>query len=361
MFRILVVDNGAIDREMIRAVLTERLGGIVEILQAAGREDAQSILSVHRIDLLIADVPLSSATVKQLVRQARSLNERVFLILTSVKSGAQMAQLAVRLGAKGFLLKPFRREKLLELVCPLVVETREQNSRVEESRAERDKELCLAAIGSSIHECQYKKSLETAKEYIDFLFRSNENMNIIRGRTVEFMTGLAALGEGHSSEARNRLQTSLERFRLRFDLQSSAFEVSGVAEEMLNIIFAELESRQLYSGDDLKKVLNYIDRNIKRGVTLDMAAAYVGMSASYFSKFFKKYTGVNFITYVTDRKIEAAKDMLINTDRPVVNIAYDLSYSETNYFSKTFKKKVGVTPTEYREQHLHGQGAKLGV
>ncbi len=360
MFRILVVDNGAIDREVIRSVLVERLGEIVEILQAAGREDAQSILEAQRIDLLIADVPQSSALVKHLVRLARGMNEKVGVILTSVKSGAKMAQLAVRLGARGYLLKPFRREKLLELVCPLVVETSEQKSRVEESRAEQDRQLCLTAIGSSIHECQYKKSLETAKEYIDFLFRSNENINITRSRTVEFITGLASLGEGHGSEVQQRLNTSLERFRLRFDLQSSAFEVAGVAEEMLNIIFAELESRQLYSGDDLKKVLNYIDRNIKRGVTLDMAAAYVGMSASYFSKFFKKHMGVNFITYVTDRKIEAAKDMLVNTDRPVVNIAYDLSYSETNYFSKTFKKKVGVTPTEYREQHLNPQGAKTG-
>jgi len=358
MFRILVVDNGAIDREMIRTALTDRLGDIVEILQAAGREDAQGILAVQRVDLLIADVPLSSAFVKHLVRLARSLNDTVSVILTSVKSGAEMARLADRLGARGYLLKPFRREKLLELVCPLVLENREQKSRVEETRAEEDKKLCLAAIGSYIHECQYKKSLETAKEYIDFLFRSNENMNIIRGRTVEFITGLAALGEGHGDEVLQRLNAALERFRLRFDLQSSAFEVAGVAEEMLNIIFAELENRQLYSGDDLKKVLNYIDRNIKRGVTLDMAATYVGMSASYFSKFFKKYMGVNFITYVTDRKIEAAKDMLVNTDRPVVNIAYDLSYSETNYFSKTFKKKVGVTPTEYREQHLNGQVLK---
>ena len=360
MFRILVVDNGAIDREMIRMVLTDRLGEIIEILQATGREDAQNILSVQRIDLLIADVPLSSAVVKHLVRLARNLNENVGVILTSVKSGAEMARLADRLDARGYLLKPFRREKLLELVCPLVVETSEMNSRVEESRAEQDRQLCLAAIGSSIHECQYKKSLETAKEYIDFLFRSNENINIIRGRTVEFITGLAALGEGHSPEAQQRLNAGLERFRLRFDLQSSAFEVTGVADEMLNVIFAELESRQLYSGDDLKKVLNYIDRNIKRGVTLDMAATYVGMSASYFSKFFKKYMGVNFITYVTDRKIEAAKDMLVNTDRPVVNIAYDLSYSETNYFSKTFKKKVGVTPTEYRERHLNAQEVKIG-
>ena len=360
MFRILIVDNGAVDREMIRMVLTERLGDVVEILQAPGRRDAQSILMTQRIDLLIADVPLSSTLVKQLVRLARSQNDKASVILTSVKSGGQMAQLAVQLGARGYLLKPFRREKLLELVCPLVVETRELTSQAEETRAEKDRQLCLAAIGSSIHECQYKKSLETAKEYIDFLFRSSENMNIIRGRTVEFVTGLVSLGEGHGSEVQQRLNAGLERFRLRFDLQSSAFEVAGVAEEMLNIIFAELESRQLYSGDDLKKVLNYIDRNIKRGVTLDMAAAYVGMSASYFSKFFKKYMGINFITYVTDRKIEAAKDMLINTDRPVVNIAYDLSYSETNYFSKTFKKKVGVTPTEYREQHLNGQVAKTG-
>ena len=360
MYRILVVDNGAIDREMIRSVLTDRLGDVVEILQAAGPEEAQNILSVQRIDLLIADVPLSSVSVKHLVRLARRMNDKVSVIFTSVKSGAQMARLADRLGARGYLLKPFCREKLLELVSPLVLENREQKSRVEETRAEKDRKLCLAAIGNNIHDCQYKKSLETAKEYIDFLFRSNENMNIIRGRTVEFISGLATLGEGHSSEVQQRLNTALERFRLRFDLQSSAFEVAGVTEEMLNIIFAELESRQLYSGDDLKKVLNYIDRNIKRGVTLDMAATYVGMSASYFSKFFKKYMGVNFITYVTDRKIEAAKDMLVNTDRPVVNIAYDLSYSETNYFSKTFKKKVGVTPTEYREQHLNNQMGKIG-
>ena len=116
MFRILVVDNGAIDREMIRSVLTDRLGEIVEIIQAAGREEAQNLLSMQRIDLLIADVPLSSAPVKHLVRLARSLNDKVSVILTSVKSGAQMAQLAARLGARGYLLKPFRWEKLLELV-----------------------------------------------------------------------------------------------------------------------------------------------------------------------------------------------------------------------------------------------------
>ena len=45
----------------------------------------------------------------------------------------------------------------------------------------------------------------------------------------------------------------------------------------------------------------------------------------------------------TDRRIEIAKDMLQNTDMPVINIACELSYNETNYFSKVFKKKVGLS------------------
>ena len=75
------------------------------------------------------------------------------------------------------------------------------------------------------------------------------------------------------------------------------------------------------------------------------------MSSYYYSRVFKKMTGVNFITYVTDRKIEIAQDMLVETDMPVINIAYELSYNEPNYFSKAFKRKVGMSPTEYREIH----------
>lgn len=56
-------------------------------------------------------------------------------------------------------------------------------------------------------------------------------------------------------------------------------------------------------------------------------------------------------TYVTDSRIEMAKRMLVDTEMPVINIAYELSYNETNYFSKAFKKKVGVTPSEYRTAH----------
>ena len=67
----------------------------------------------------------------------------------------------------------------------------------------------------------------------------------------------------------------------------------------------------------------------------------------FFTNFFIK----TFITYVTDRKMDLAKEMLVNTDIPVLNIALDLAYNEANYFSKAFKKKTGLTPSEYREKY----------
>ena len=132
---------------------------------------------------------------------------------------------------------------------------------------------------------------------------------------------------------------------------------------MVDIIFNDLDRRQLYSDDDLKRVLNYIDRNIKRGITLDDAAECVNMSSSYFSKFFKKSTGINFITYVTDRKIEFAKDMLRSTDMPVINVGdcghffKSLQLSD-GVFRRLFEENIGMTPVEYRERCAReaGQG-----
>ena len=60
--------------------------------------------------------------------------------------------------------------------------------------------------------------------------------------------------------------------------------------------------------------------------------------------------GVNFTTYVTKHKVEKAKELLKNTDTPIVNIASELGYYECGYFTKIFKKIEGVTPTVYRSK-----------
>jgi two-component system response regulator YesN len=75
----------------------------------------------------------------------------------------------------------------------------------------------------------------------------------------------------------------------------------------------------------------------------------VDISPYYFSKLFKEETGENFIECLTNIRIEKAKQLLQNKEVSIKNICVETGYSDPNYFSRIFKKQVGITPTEYRD------------
>ncbi len=201
----------------------------------------------------------------------------------------------------------------------------------------------------------YKKCTDVAKDYLDSLYKDIHNKSVIRFQALRFAEGLVQLGDPLGAAVQMRLAGIMEQFRFRFDQQVQKYDTYLVLKKMLNVIFAVFDEEGSYQIGSEQRVLNYIDRNIKDGISLDQAAEYANMSSYYFSRVFKKITGVNFITYVTDSKIAVAQEMLVDTDLPVLSIAYELSYNEANYFSKAFKRKVGMTPTEYREAHCGGE------
>lgn len=93
----------------------------------------------------------------------------------------------------------------------------------------------------------------------------------------------------------------------------------------------------------------YIRSNYNKALSLDDVSYYVNISPYYFSKIFKDGTGENFIEYLTNIRMEKAKELLSNTDYSMKEICVMVGYSDPNYFSRSFKKNVGVTPTEYKE------------
>lgn len=346
MNQILIVNGGPLDRLVTSEILNDSLSSVAQVRSSSGGEDALERLREQGADLMIVDLPMAVVPVQQLLTEARKICPDVQVLLTSARREEEIPVLLLRLEVQAYLLKPFRPAELLSAVNALLAGVAQKQTAAETGQLEQ----YLERLREGVKECSYKKCMETAKEYIDFLYRSTDNKEDRRSKLVEFAEGITAVGENLSAELRWKLTGYLERFRARFDLQGRRYDVQAIFEEMLDAIFEEMSKNAYYQGDDLKRVLNYIDRNIKRGVNLEGAAEYVNMSSCYFSKFFKKGTGVNFINYVTDRKIEYAKDMLLETDMPIINIAYELSYNETNYFSKAFKKKVGITPSEFRER-----------
>ncbi|MDD7201693.1 MAG: helix-turn-helix domain-containing protein [Sphaerochaetaceae bacterium] len=98
------------------------------------------------------------------------------------------------------------------------------------------------------------------------------------------------------------------------------------------------------------KIQQYIRHNYALyTLSLDSVSSILGMNASYLSSLFKKCTGVNFIDYVTDQRISAAKVLLDDPLRSTAEIASMIGYESASYFTRAFKKRTGMTPTEYRK------------
>lgn len=96
----------------------------------------------------------------------------------------------------------------------------------------------------------------------------------------------------------------------------------------------------------------YIQEHQTENLRLGHVARAVNTSTFYFCKMFKKATGINFTDYLSRVRIEKAKNLLLNPNLRVSEIAFEVGFQSLTHFNRVFKKILGQSPTEYREQLL---------
>ncbi|MCM3766892.1 helix-turn-helix domain-containing protein [Neobacillus niacini] len=106
----------------------------------------------------------------------------------------------------------------------------------------------------------------------------------------------------------------------------------------------------------IQKAMEFIEGHYLEGITLEKVASYVHLSPTYFSRIFKNATGRNFVEYITYLRIEKAKELLKDLNYTVYQIAFEVGYSNSHYFSRVFKSMVGKTPSEFRNSILVPSG-----
>ena len=104
----------------------------------------------------------------------------------------------------------------------------------------------------------------------------------------------------------------------------------------------------LISDGKINKILDYINQYLIEGITLEKLEKELNLSRYYICHVFKDKTGFTVIEYMLNRKIAEAKRLLLNTNRTITEIAHYLSFCDAPYFSRTFKKIVGLSPQSYR-------------
>lgn len=113
------------------------------------------------------------------------------------------------------------------------------------------------------------------------------------------------------------------------------------------------ESAGLAATNKINKITKYVEENYRRQITVSEVAGMVGLSENAFSRFFKKCTGLCFITYVNEVRIKAASLLLHETEDSVAGIAYTTGFNTPHYFNGVFKRNMGMTPGEYRVRRIN--------
>ena len=94
-------------------------------------------------------------------------------------------------------------------------------------------------------------------------------------------------------------------------------------------------------------VKEYISSNLAQSLSLNEVAAVFGFTPNYLSQLFAQYSSVGFVEYITDARVNAAKKLLLESDKKIYEISEQLGFDSAFYFSKVFKKLTGLSPREY--------------
>ena len=142
------------------------------------------------------------------------------------------------------------------------------------------------------------------------------------------------------------------------DFLYNCYRISQMARLVSNYITqifdAYEQSKQNSDSKIIQVVKAYIHEHYNEKLELEDTAGQVYLSPSYLGIIFKQQTGQNYTDYVTDVRMEKAREFLRNLDLSIAEVAFAAGYTDVRYFSKIFKKKVGITPKEYRKISLLG-------
>lgn len=124
-----------------------------------------------------------------------------------------------------------------------------------------------------------------------------------------------------------------------------AIHMEKVADQKL----FKIDSSTVHSNSAIKEAISFISQNVNNPLTLKQVADAVHLNASYFSVLFKEHTRLTFSEYVTRKRLQLSKNLLLTTDDQIEEIAQKAGYRTAKYFIKIFKEYEGITPSKFRK------------
>ena len=139
-------------------------------------------------------------------------------------------------------------------------------------------------------------------------------------------------------------------YAVQIEASTSCLQLENLRIEMVRKYCILVQNQSLKNYPPLiRDLLNHINLNLSSDLSLKSLSQMFSVNASYLSSLFRREMTMTLTDYVNGRRIDTALKLLNTTDIQIQDIAYYVGIEDVNYFTRIFKKKIGVSPTEYKK------------
>jgi two-component system, response regulator YesN len=351
---------------------------------AQNGQEVMEIIKNQQADLLLTDISMPEMSGIELLKTINQIDNKPMVILISGYDDFEYAKEGIKNNAFDYILKPIDYDELEDCVKRALNKLKEQKVSV----YEREKYAIYELITSGKVDAQIKNKQALyfsmiVKNYMedieliftkneDFLSKWNPNLFVYKLLDKEMMVVVEVAKRFINQEA--DITDAFAQQLLHEGSDQCIISVGKVVEQLFEIkhsvdaakellkyenyisgnVLTEERLKKEYkpsqsAADMMEAALDYIRSNFKTDLGVEKTAEQVGLSVSYFSLLFKQKTGLTFLDYLTNVRMEYACLFLQNTDLKTYEIAEKVGYTDQRYFSQVFKRKMKNTPSEYRK------------
>jgi two-component system response regulator YesN len=369
MLKIFLAEDEFVVREGIKNNIDWEGHGYEFVGEASDGELALPMIQRLKPDIVITDIKMPFMDGLELSRLIKKEFPWMEIIILSGYAEFSYAKEAITIGVAHYLNKPINGNELLSQVDKLAEkieekkrerELREKYIRAHRSAetrtAEKEDGFSLSEVDpgkinrSVITDYLKKGQRENAEEFVDELLDGlSEAVNSLMFR--QYLATEAFLAVSAFLDELNVDRTEIEGYDIK---PGDLDDREGTRSYIIRLVDKAVMIRDENAGNRyasvMEEVKKYIDDNFAdEELSLNKVAEHVNFSPNHLSAVFSAQMGTTFIKYLTDYRLNKAKELLRCTSKRTADIGYEVGYRDPHYFSSLFKKTQGMTPTQYRE------------
>lgn len=143
-------------------------------------------------------------------------------------------------------------------------------------------------------------------------------------------------------------------FAFEMYLKARLLDIFSMILSNVHVVLGETNDNADYKKERVKQIIEYIQSNYDRKITLKELADYSNMSEGHFSRFFKSMIRKSPIEYINYYRVNKAAKLLMDTSKKITEISSQVGFDNPSYFISTFKQYINHTPSEYRKLKIQG-------